>query len=267
MISLISILAIGFFLGMRHATDPDHVVAVATIVSREKRLPAAAAIGVLWGIGHGLTVTVVGGLIILFGWVIPARLGLAAEFAVGAMLVLLGGLTLWSVFRKGLEARSSTKAGWHAHLHRHGDVLHEHVHGHECDAGHGHDHPELSSFEQLGVFGPLTGFKALRPLLVGIVHGLAGSAAIALLVLGAIPSPAFGLAYLLVFGLGTVCGMLVITLLIALPFSASAHKSPALGFGLRAMSGVLSLGFGLLLMYEIGFDNGLFSENPLWVPH
>src|SRR5881296_178902 len=90
MITLFSIIALGFFLGMRHATDPDHVIAVTTIVSRQRSPLAAAAIGGAWGLGHTFTILLVGGGIILFGWVIPARVGLSTELTVGVMLVVLG---------------------------------------------------------------------------------------------------------------------------------------------------------------------------------
>lgn len=280
MLSLLSLLAIGFFLGVRHATDADHVVAIATIVTRERRLSAAAAIGVLWGVGHGLTVAVVGCAIILFGVVIPPRVGLAMEFAVGIMLVVLGVFTLAAVARQAREAlavyllhghhgdraagadadRGSTlaaSADEHMHVHAHGDYVHTHEHGH-AHGGHGHAehaHPQAWLDRH---FGRLTLYQAVRPVVVGVVHGLAGSAAVGLLALAAVRDPLWGLVYLFVFGVGTIVGMMLITLLIAAPFAVSANRLPLISSSVRAFAGALSLVFGLFLMYQIGVVGGLF---------
>ena len=160
MTPLLSVLLLGFFLGMRHATDPDHVIAVTTIVSRQRSVRAAAWTGALWGLGHTLTILAVGGAIILFGLVIPPRVGLGMEFSVAIMLVLLGILTLTGVTRRIQEARAGTApAGGHgdrhAHPHAHGDYVHSHVHGHAPEA---HGHPEESTPQArldraLGQFG------------------------------------------------------------------------------------------------------------------
>jgi high-affinity nickel-transport protein len=223
--SLLSLLAVGFFLGVRHATDADHVVAIATIVTRERRLSAAAAIGVLWGVGHGLTVAVVGCAIILFGVVIPPRVGLAMEFAVGIMLVILGVFTLAAVARQAREALAlhllhgqdagahGANAGGqapqahgtpdqehgHSHVHMHGDYVHSHEHGHS-HGGHGHSEHSTPQAWLDRHFGRLTLYQALRPVIVGVVHGLAGSAAVGLLALAAVRDPFWGLVYLFVFG-------------------------------------------------------------------
>ena len=280
MLNLLSLVVLGFFLGMRHATDADHVVAVATIVGREKKLRSAAVIGVLWGLGHGASVALAGGLIILFGLAVPARLGLAAEFAVGIMLVLLGVWSLISVWRAG-RAQEPLPAGVdetmhfhpapepptlaraHAHVHRHGDLVHSHPHTH-VPGGHGHGATVPDRLDAR--FGRWGSYRTLRPVAIGLVHGLAGSAAIALLVLGTVSDPWWALAYLLVFGIGTICGMLLLTLAIAAPFAATASR-PALTAGLRGMSGALSLAFGLFMMYQIGVVDGLFSAAPQWDPH
>ena len=272
MLSLLSLLAVGFFLGVRHATDADHVVAIATIVTREKRLSAAAAIGVLWGVGHGLTVALVGCAIILFGVVIPPRVGLAMEFAVGIMLVLLGVFTLAAVARQAREALAlhllhahhaaqhdlARQADGHVHVHTHGDYVHTHAHGHE-HGGHGHAEQATPQGWLDRHFGRLSLYQALRPVIVGVVHGLAGSAAVGLLALTAVRDPLWGLVYLLVFGVGTIVGMMLITVLIAAPFAMSANRLPLVSGSVRAFAGALSLGFGLFLMYEIGIVGGLFS--------
>ena len=275
MLSLLSLLAVGFFLGVRHATDADHVVAIATIVTREKRLSAAAAIGVLWGVGHGLTVALVGCAIILFGVVIPPRVGLAMEFAVGIMLVLLGVFTLAAVARQAREALAlhllhghhaaqhdlARQADGHVHVHTHGDYVHTHAHGHE-HGGHGHAEQATPQGWLDRHFGRLTLYQALRPVIVGVVHGLAGSAAVGLLALTAVRDPLWGLVYLLVFGVGTIVGMMLITVLIAAPFAMSANRLPLVSGSVRAFAGALSLGFGLFLMYEIGVVGGLFGPTP-----
>src|SRR5215510_10853682 len=189
MSSALVILAVGFFLGMRHATDPDHVVAVSTIVSREKSIPRAGWIGILWGVGHTITILVVGAAIILFGFVIPPRLGLALEFSVALMLILLGVLNLSGAMRWISHKFSPThpaaagRGVEHSHLHVHDGVIHSHPHRHHGpDEHHGHE-VEPPNWLSAAV-AKLGWFHALRPLLVGIVHGLAGSAAVTLLVLG-----------------------------------------------------------------------------------
>jgi ABC-type nickel/cobalt efflux system permease component RcnA len=281
--NLASLLFLGFFLGMRHATDADHVVAIATIVSRQRTLRGSALIGGAWGLGHTLTILAVGGAIILFGVVIPARVGLAMEFAVGIMLVLLGLLTLTGVGRVIREATGS-RAGMampgqhirdhigghaypHDHAHAHGDYVHQHVHGHGADDhGHRDDQTPLARIDSR--LGDLTLYYWLRPLVVGIVHGLAGSAAVALLVLAAVRDPGWAMAYLLLFGVGTIIGMMVITVGLAAPFAFSWTRLPRFNWQLRVASGLISFGFGLLLIYEIGFaDGGLFSATPRWQPH
>src|SRR5713226_5312604 len=137
MISLLSILALGFFLGMRHATDPDHVIAVNTIVRRQRSIRQAALIGILWGMGHTITILVVGSAIILFGLVIPPRVGLTMEFSVGLMLILLGILNLTGMMRWITETVTPLHPEQHSHPHGHGDYVHSHPHGHNPEK-HGH---------------------------------------------------------------------------------------------------------------------------------
>jgi high-affinity nickel-transport protein len=247
-LDLLPLLGVGFLLGMRHATDADHVLAVSTIVSRERSLRSAAAIGALWGLGHGLTVIAVGCAIILFGVVIPPRVGLAMEFAVGAMLALLGSFTLAAVVRRAREARAS------------------HEHGHAAGA---HDHHATSTAQAWldRRFGGLGPYQIARPLLVGVVHGLAGSAAVALLVLAVIREPMWGLAYLVVFAAGTIAGMMLVTVAMAAPLAAGATRLPRFAVGVRVAAGALSLVFGLLLMNQVGVVDGLFSAAPSWHPH
>jgi ABC-type nickel/cobalt efflux system permease component RcnA len=266
MITLLSIIALGFFLGMRHATDPDHVIAVTTIVSRQRSIRQAALIGVLWGLGHTITIVFVGSAIILFGLVIPPRVGLTMELSVGLMLILLGVLNLSGLLRRITETVAPFQPSQHSHSHAHGDYFHSHPHGH-CPGQHG----QAETATPLGwmdrMFGRLGLYQVIRPLTVGIVHGLAGSAAVALLVLTTIRVPSWAVVYLLVFGVGTVAGMMLITAAIAVPFTLSENRFARLNRGLGLFSGLLSLAFGLFIVYQMGFVNGLFARNPNGVPH
>jgi high-affinity nickel permease len=268
MTSGLAILAIGFFLGMRHATDPDHVIAVSTIVSRERSIAKAAYIGILWGLGHTLTILAVGAAIILLGLAIPTRVGLTMEFCVGLMLILLGVLNLTGTMKWMSEKFSPAHppvTGDHAHIHEHGAKMHFHWHSHAPLSDHHAESltppPALErSFAGLGLY------QSLRPLFVGIVHGLAGSAAVALLVLSAIHEPKWAVLYLLVFGVGTIAGMMLITSVIALPFSFAGYRFAWLNRSLVIGSGVLSLAFGVFVCYQIGFVDGLFTAHPNWNP-
>jgi ABC-type nickel/cobalt efflux system permease component RcnA len=265
MVSLLSIIALGFFLGVRHATDPDHVIAVSTIVSRERSMRHAALIGVLWGVGHTITILVVGSAIILFGLVIPPRVGLTMEFSVGLMLILLGILNLSGIMRWMTESLTPLQLGQHSHPHGHGDYVHSHPHGHSPEKhGHAEDATPVSWMDR--TFGRLGLYQVLRPLAVGTVHGLAGSAAVALLVLTTIRVPGWALLYLLVFGIGTVAGMMLITAAIAVPFTLSENRFAQLNRGLGLVSGLVSLAFGLFIVYQMGFVNGLFTHSPNWAP-
>ena len=213
--ALLGVLGLGFLLGMRHATDPDHVVAVTTIVAQQRSLLRAARTGVLWGIGHTATILLVGGAIILLKVQldgIPPRVGLSLEFAVAVMLIVLGLLTL-----AGGERRVADSTA--------------------------------------------------RPLTVGFVHGLAGSPAVATLPqVALIPDPRRAAAYHAVFGVGTIVGMLLVTVSIAAPSLFATRRFAGMNRTLRIASGVASIGFGLLLAHRIGFVDGLFTTAPTWTP-
>jgi len=267
MINFLSIIAIGFFLGVRHATDPDHVIAVTTIVSRQNRIGRAALTGIFWGLGHTLTIFVVGSAIILFGVAIPARIGLSMELSVALMLIVLGAMNVLAFMRsaRSIARVEAAAATVHSHHHSHGDYIHSHPHGHYPEA-HAHA-PDVNPVARMDkLFGRGIFYRQFRPLLIGIVHGLAGSAAVALLVLTTIRDPRWAIAYLLVFGLGTVAGMMLITMSIASAFVFYGRSHAKFSSRLGLAAGLLSLAFGLFLVYQIGFSNGLFSGHPNWIP-
>ena len=199
-------------LGMRHATDADHIVAITTIVNRERGAWRASRIGVLWGLGHTVTILAVGSAIILFRLAFTARVGLSMEFCVAMMLMVLGVLNL-------------THRG-----------------------------------------SPSDPLPQLRPFVVGVVHGLAGSAAATLLILPFIDDARWAVLYLGVFGLGTIAGMAMVTVAIAAPAAYAGTRIAGLQRGMRLASGVVSLAFGAYLGYRIGFIDGLFTGQSNWTP-
>ena len=242
--SLLAILALGFFLGMRHATDADHVVAVTTIVSRERSPWSALRVGALWGLGHSATIVAVGGAIILFGLVIPPRIGLSMEFSVAIMLIVLGAMNLSGAMKR------------------------------IADVAHGHSHDGAQPLESSRTSGSIAPedtsrgfFHRLRPLIVGFVHGLAGSAAVALLVLTTIKDATWAILYLAIFGGGTVLGMMVLTLAMAGPLALASRMFGSFEKKLAGATGLLSIAFGVFLAYQIGFVDGLFTDTPAWDPH
>lgn len=259
MLTLLSIVAIGFFLGMRHATDPDHVIAVTTIVTRQRSLSRAALIGVFWGVGHTLTIFAVGSAIILFNLVIPARVGLSMELSVAIMLIVLG---VWNV-AGFLRAVPSEAPHVHSHPHSHDGHVHNHAHVHLSE-GHVHEHAELAAFDQR--FGKAAPYQFFRPLLIGIVHGLAGSAAVALLILATIQNSRWAIAYLVVFGLGTIAGMMLITLSLASTFHFVGNRFHRFNHRLAMASGLVSLAFGAVIAYQICVSQGLLTGSPHWIP-
>jgi High-affinity nickel-transport protein len=291
----LGIALLGLLLGMRHATDPDHVIAVTAILSRERRLASAARIGVVWGLGHTLTVLAVGAAIIIFKLAVPTRLGLAMEFAVALVLILLGLGSVGALVRgtasrlfgtqppvtealcEGLPENLPEDFVVHSHAHIHDGRPHRHPHVHQYSQ-HPHEYSgagacaaaELHREHSLAP-GALAPLAARRPLLrsfgVGLVHGLAGSAAIALLVLSAIPEPLWATLYLAIFCVGTIIGMGLITTAIATPLIVASRRMSSLHQRLVTGSGLLSFGFGLFLAYQIGIVDRLFAAAPIWIPH
>jgi ABC-type nickel/cobalt efflux system permease component RcnA len=261
--SFAAILALGFLLGMRHATDPDHVVAITTIVTKQQGIAKAGVIGALWGLGHTFTIFVVGTMIILFQVTIPPRMGLSMEFAVAAMLILLGVLNLTGTLR-WLQKRFTPSP----QVLRAANILKDRPAGAQfCDPAVPTKpesvEPKLRQDRMLQKLGL---YNVLRPLAIGIVHGLAGSAAVALLVMTTIRDPWWAITYLFLFGIGTIAGMMIITAVIAMPFAFTVRRFSGWNRGMAVASGLLSLGFGLFLSYQIGFVDGLFSSHPQWTP-
>src|SRR6266536_2694386 len=219
---LLSTLGLGFLFGLQHATDPDHVVAVATIVSRTRRFDAGALIGAFWGVGHTATIVIMGMAIIVFNVTVTPSVGLSLELCVAVMLLVLG------IFR----------------------IVQDRDDG---------DHTPMGAPTRFrSVLGAVGKGQAARSVAVGLVHGLAGSAAVALLVLSTVKSPYAAAAYLLLFGLGTIVGMTAITALLSLPFRVPLL---ALNRGLAIGTGVGSFVFGLFLIVQIGFVDGLFLRH------
>ena len=235
--TLYAAFGLGLILGIKHALDADHLIAVSTIVSEHQSLKWASLIGAFWGLGHTATLFAVGLLVIGLRLTISPRLALVLEFFVALMLISLGASILWRSFKE-------EKHKLHLHAHNHSPDMHAHFHVHgERGEDHSHPHP----------------FKSMRkPFVVGMVHGLAGSAALMLLVLTTIPSPLAGLAYILIFGAGSVGGMLLLSSMIGLPFIFTARRFTLLNRWLRVAAGAASLAFGLFLAWELGFHEGLF---------
>jgi high-affinity nickel-transport protein len=273
MISFLSILAVRFFLRMRHASDPDHVIAVTTIVSNQRNSLRSALIGAFWGVGHTLTIFVVGTGIILFNLVIPVRLGLSMELSVAVMLIILGLMNIAGFLRSmpggeiqnDLREHDGGENVIHTHPHSHHAFVHNHAHIHQQE-GHSRaaDNAPVAWMDRLFKSSGL--YQYLRPFVVGVVHGLAGSAAVALLVLTTIRNVHWAIAYLLVFGVGTIAGMMLITMSIASAFNMVGKGRQKFSRRLALASGVLSLGFGVFVAYQICFVHGLFTTHAQWIP-
>jgi ABC-type nickel/cobalt efflux system permease component RcnA len=236
-----ALLALGLIFGLKHATEVDHVVAVSAIVSEHRNVWRSALVGALWGAGHTASLVVVGVLVLVFRVAIPTPVAKWLEFAVALMIVGLGVLAVLRVLR--------TRAQVHLHRHSHDGQSHVHVHFHEQKTAHGGDSPAHShSVSRIG----------LKPLLVGAMHGLAGSAALTVLVLTQIQSVPLGLLYLALFGIGSTFGMLLMSGLIGLPFALSARRLSSFNYGLQTMAGGLSIAFGLWYAYETAIANSLW---------
>ena len=242
-ITIVWLLVVGFGLGLKHAIEPDHLAAVSTIVGGRKSLWSASLVGGLWGIGHTAALLIAGVLVMAFQLQISERTGLLLEMFVAVMLIGLGLEALRKVWLGGQI---------HSHTHRHGGIAHAHPHIHDNAGAHDQKEPSGENTHHGLKIGP-------RPLVVGLVHGLAGSGALMLLVLSTISSPAIGTLYILVFGAGSIGGMMLMSTLIGLPFHLTANRFARAELFLRGGTGLFSLIFGLFLFYDVGFTEGLLS--------
>jgi ABC-type nickel/cobalt efflux system permease component RcnA len=236
-LGLLSILGLGFFLGIKHAIEPDHVIAVSTIASQSKKLWKSSLAGVFWGIGHTATLFIVGIVLILMKIQISDKWAMSLELLVGLMLVYFGITTIRSF--KNI----------HVHKHEHYDEdLHKHVHAHKYIGDHVHVHKhQYNSYS--------------KSLVMGLIHGLAGSAAMILLTMSTVNSIWEGALYILIFGVGTVVGMLFFTTVIGIPFVLSSNKI-GINRTLTQITGGISTAFGIYYIYNLGITEGLFK---LWI--
>ncbi len=233
---MLGVLGIGFLLGMQHALEADHIAAVSSIAARRTDVGDIVKHGLTWGLGHTLTLFVVASAAILLGHAIPDRLAGPLETAVGVMLVGLGAHVLWRLWRDRV----------HFHRHDHGDgTQHIHVHSHvnetipHRESAHPHQH----------------GFR-WRSLLVGLMHGMAGSAALLVLAISQAASPAYGMLYVLLFGIGSMLGMAALSAVIAVPLAVSARWLTWANRGLQAAVGVITIGVGGGTIWAAGVAAG-----------
>ncbi|WP_346296922.1 urease accessory protein [Rhodopseudomonas sp. P1] len=222
---MFAILGLGFLLGMQHALEVDHIAAVSTIAARRSGVGDIVKHGLTWGLGHTLTLFLFAGIALVIGQSIPEQIAEPLEGAVGFMLVALGGHLLWRLWRDRV----------HVHVHQHGDgVRHLHLHSHADRLSH--DAPTAHRHEH--------GFR-WRTLLVGLMHGMAGSAALLVLAVSQAPSPAQGLLYVALFGLGSMVGMGALSAVIAVPVVISARSLTTANRLLQGAVGVLTIAIGL----------------------
>lgn len=223
--STAAVLSFGFLIGLKHATEADHLAAVSTIVTQQKGILRSAGIGAVWGLGHTVSLFAAGILVLLLDFSISPAVEKTLEFAVGVMLAILGLNVLRKLLRGGELHIHEHSHGGHSHLH-----LHSHPHQH--DAGHSPSR-----------FSP-------KALIVGMVHGLAGSAALMLMVIPIIDSKLVGLLYIILFGIGSIAGMAIMTFLVGLPFQVARVRSQRFVQVLQATAGAVSLGLGLWIAYS-----------------
>jgi len=231
-------LALGFVLGLRHALDADHLAAVSTFASEEKSLLRSSMIGVSWGMGHTAALLVFGLAVAAFRLALTPRLAQVLEFIVGLMLIGLGANVLFKLW-KG--------SALHAHAHSHDGVEHKHLHVHVAEPRHEHPHQHQHRTLRLGG----------RPFMVGVVHGLAGTAALMMLVVGTLPSLLLAAIYILVFGVGSIGGMVVMSVLISVPLAIAASRLRMVERGIRIAAALFSLGFGGYLAWDVGLIQSL----------
>lgn len=236
-VHLFSVIFLGFLIGMQHAMEADHVAAVASLATRSRSLGQTARQGAAWGAGHALTLFLFGGLVLVMDTLVPEHFAQGLELAVGFMLILLG----LDVLRRLLRDRI------HFHQHRHGSTVHFHAHSHKQRQAHAddpHQHEHVEAFP-------------LRALLVGMMHGMAGSAALIILTLNSVLSVAQGIVYIALFGVGSILGMALLAAVISLPLRYSSRSFTWAHNGLKAAVGLVTIAVGSMLVYELGIIQGL----------
>ncbi|MDQ7057552.1 MAG: urease accessory protein [Ghiorsea sp.] len=235
---MLSILIFGFLLGLRHAFEADHVAAVASMATRSTSLAEGIRMGATWGMGHTLTLLLFGSIVIFSDSLIPETMALSLEFVVGIMLVALGVDVIYKMRKERI----------HFHVHEHADgIKHFHAHSHANEGVHkesAHEHEHKKRFP-------------LRALFVGMMHGMAGSAALIILTLQTVETPTMGLVYILIFGFGSVAGMALMAMVIMIPLRHSAKRLTHVYARIQATIGVATLTLGAYVMYEIGVVQGL----------
>jgi ABC-type nickel/cobalt efflux system permease component RcnA len=227
---MFGVLVLGFLLGMQHALEADHIAAVSSIAARRTDIRDIVKHGLTWGLGHTLTLFVFACTAILLGRAILGELARPMEAAVGTVLVGLGAHVLWRLWRDRL----------HFHQHAHGDgTQHTHIHSHVNEAipHHASAHPHQHGFRW-------------RSLLVGLMHGMAGSAALFTLAVSQVTSPTYGMFYILMFGIGSMLGMGALSVIIAVPLAASARWLTWANRGLQSGVGVITIGIGATTIYS-----------------
>ena len=233
-LSALAVLGIGLVFGLKHATEVDHVVAVSTIVSRHKNVLHSALVGALWGTGHTVSLLAIAAIVLTLRIAIPETVSGWLELGVAIMIIGLGVSALARALRKNAEV--------HVHKHSHDGLAHTHVHFHENETRH---EPAAHSNHSHAV-----SHLGWKPVLMGMMHGLAGSGALTLLVLTQIGSTWIGLLYVATFGLGSIAGMLLMSGLIGLPFALTSRKLTHAHQGLQTVAAVFSICFGLWYAYQ-----------------
>lgn len=243
-----TLLGLGFILGLKHALDADHLVAVSAIVSEHKGFLGSSVVGAMWGIGHTASLLAVGILVLALRMQIPEGIATWLEMAVAVMIVFLGVRVLWRLRGGG---------GVHIHAHSHDSHVHAHPHLHSATELHAHEAMHSPSHHHSSAEGWTGRFlhhakSGKKSIVIGMVHGMAGSAGLMLLVLSSISSTALGVLCIALFGIGSILGMLVMSTLIGLPFVFTAHRSNRVNVIVRGLAGVISIAFGLFLAWELG---------------
>ncbi len=219
----------GLLFGVRHALEADHIVAVTAMVSEGRGIYRAALVGLRWGLGHSITLFAVGFAALVLKINVPDKVSLSLEFAVGIAMVLLGIPLVTRLIRRR-----------HLHRHRHESDWHAHQHSHAEAESHAHQHTK-------------------RPLFMGMLHGLAGSGTLTILVLSTMESVQEGLLFLGLFGVGSIVAMLVVSGILGLSFGLAARSPGRLDWWLEGAVGLGSIAFGLFIMWRVAFDSALFA--------